>query len=123
MGLLLWLNGNLTGSLDWLEQATLISPSFAQGVFSKAWARTLSGAAEQGESDALLALRLSPLNPLRYAMIATCALTHVLRCDHEKGAILAERAARSPGAHKHIAVIASIATHFAGRSDNSLAGC
>jgi TolB-like protein/DNA-binding winged helix-turn-helix (wHTH) protein len=119
MGRSLWLDGDLAGSLDWLEQATLISPSYAQGVYCKAWARTLSGAAEQGESDALLALRLSPLDPLRYAMIATCALSHVLRGDHEEGAILAERAARSPGAHKHIAVIAAIATHLAGWSNNS----
>ncbi|WP_022683464.1 winged helix-turn-helix domain-containing tetratricopeptide repeat protein [Sphingobium bisphenolivorans] len=120
MGRSLWLNGDLAGSLDWLEQATRISPSYAQGIYSKAWARTLSGAPEQGESDALLALRLSPLDPLRYAMIATCALSHVLRGDHGEAAILAERAARSPGAHKHIAVIAAIATHLAGRSDHCL---
>lgn len=119
MGRSLWLSGDLADSIDWLEQATRISPSYAQGVYSKAWARTLSGAAEQGESDALLALRLSPLDPLRYAMIATCALSHVLRGDYEEGAILAERAARSPGAHKHIAVIATIATHLAGRHDHS----
>ena len=118
MGRSLWLNGDLAGSLDWLEQATRISPSYAQGVYSRAWARTLSGAPEQGESDALLALRLSPLDPLRYAMIATCALSHVLRGDPEEAAILAERAARSPGAHKHIAVIAAIATHLAGRPDH-----
>lgn len=118
MGRSLWLNGDLAGSIDWLDQATRISPSYAQGVYSKAWARTLSGEAQQGESDALLALRLSPLDPLRYAMIATCALSHVLRGNHEEAAILAERAARSPGAHKHIAVIAAIATHLAGRPDH-----
>lgn len=119
MGRSLWLNGDLDGSIDWLEQATLISPSYAQGVYSKAWARTLSGAVEQGERDALLALRLSPLDPLRYAMIATCALSHVLRGDYEEGAKLAERAARSPGAHKHIAAIAVIATHLSGWQDQS----
>lgn len=119
MGRSLWLNGDLAGSIDWLEQATRISPSYAQAVYSKAWARTLSGATEEGESDALLALRLSPLDPLRYAMIATCALAHVLRGDHEEGAILAERAARSPGAHKHIGVIAAIATRLAGRHDQT----
>lgn len=119
MGRALWLDGDLAGSIDWLEHATQISPSYAQGVYSKAWARTLSGAAEQGESDALLALRLSPLDPLRYAMIATCALSRLLRGDHHEGAILAERAARSPGAHKHINVIAAIASHLAKRQDRS----
>jgi len=119
MGRSLWLAGDLAGSIDWLDQATGISPSYAQGVYSRAWARTLLGEAEQGESDALLALRLSPLDPLRYAMIATCALSHLLRGNHEEAAILAERAARSPGAHKHIAVIAAIATHLAGRVSHS----
>ncbi|KFG90866.1 Adenylate cyclase cya3 (Sinorhizobium meliloti) [Sphingobium herbicidovorans NBRC 16415] len=119
MGRALWLSGDLAGSLDWLEQATQISPSYAQGVYSKAWARTLSGAPEQGEKDALLALRLSPLDPLRYAMIATCALSHVLRGNHEEAVVLAERAVRSPGAHKHIAVIAAIATYLADRRDRS----
>lgn len=80
---------------------------------------TLSGRdAEIGENDARLALRLSPLDPLRYAMIATCSLGEAIKENYE-AATLGERAARSPGAHKHIALIAAITARLAGQSDAS----
>ncbi|HKY80551.1 MAG TPA: winged helix-turn-helix domain-containing protein [Sphingobium sp.] len=120
MGRSLWLDGNLAESIDWLDQAMLISPNYAQGVYSKAWAETLAGDANAGESHARLALRLSPLDPLRYAMLATGALSQIIQGRYEEAAPLSERAARSPGAHKHIAVIAAVATSMAGQADRSL---
>jgi hypothetical protein len=59
---------------------------------SKGWAHALSGAAEQGESGALLALWFSPPHPippgpLCRAPIATCAIARQL----EEAAILACR--------------------------------
>lgn len=119
MGRSMWLDGDLHESVEWLDQATTISPSYAQAVYSKAWAQTLSGAAEEGEKDAQLALKLSPIDPLRYAMLATCALSHVIRGNFSEAAALGERAARSPGAHKHIAVIAAISTYLAEQQEAS----
>lgn len=119
MGRALWLDGGVGESIEWLDRATMLSPSYAQGVYAKAWAKTLLGETVDGESDARLALQLSPLDPLRYAMLATCALSLVMRGDYEAGAALAERAARSPGAHKHIAIIAAIATRLDGRVDDA----
>ncbi|MBI1180784.1 MAG: transcriptional regulator [Alphaproteobacteria bacterium] len=116
MGRSLWLCGDLAESLEWLDQATAISPNYAQGIYSRAWAETLAGDAESGDADASLALRLSPLDPLRYAMIATRALGRIIRGDYAEAAILGERAARSPGAHKHIAVIAALATALDGQA-------
>ena len=119
MGRSFWLHGDLAESIEWLDRATDISPNYAQGIYSRAWARTLSGHARQGEADARLALRLSPLDPLRYAMIATCGLSQVMQGHYDDAADLAERAARSPGAHKHIAIIAAVATHLAGRQESA----
>jgi len=119
MGRSLWLHGDLTGSIDWLDQAGELSPNYAQGIYSRAWAKTLSGQAEAGEEDARLALRLSPLDPLRYAMIATCSLGRALVGDHEQAAVLGERAARSPGAHAYIALIAALGTRLAGRHESA----
>lgn len=119
MGRSLWLSGEPGASIEWLDQATIISPSYAQAFYSKAWAETLAGDADAGEMHAQLALRLSPLDPLRYAMIATCALSKIIKGDYEEAASLGERAARSPGAHKHIAVIAAIATGLAGQATKS----
>ncbi|MCB2061588.1 MAG: winged helix-turn-helix domain-containing protein [Novosphingobium sp.] len=117
MGRSLWLEGDLADSIEWLNRATVLSPSYAQGIYSRAWAKTLSGAAGDGDDDARLALQLSPLDPLRYAMLATQSLSHIARGNFEEAAVLGERAARSPGAHKHIAVIAAMATQLAGEPE------
>ncbi|MGD9812040.1 MAG: hypothetical protein AB7U35_12040 [Sphingobium sp.] len=73
-----------------------------------AWARTLSGDTSEGEAPALLAMKLSPIDPLRYAMLATCALSHVIKGNYDEAAMAGERAAQSPDAHKHIEAIAAI---------------
>lgn len=48
MGLTFWLEGNLDGSLGWLDRATTISPSYAQGLYAQAWTDTLSGRGQEG---------------------------------------------------------------------------
>jgi hypothetical protein len=43
MGRTFWLEGDLEGSLAWLERATSISPSYAQGLYARAWTESLAG--------------------------------------------------------------------------------
>jgi hypothetical protein len=52
---------------------------------------------------------LSPLDPLHYAMRATRAFTHLALGEDVEAAHWADRAARSPGAHVLIAMIAAAA--------------
>jgi hypothetical protein len=59
-------------------------------------------------------MRLSPLDPLHYAMLGTRAFTHMDRREDLEAAGWAERAARSPGAHVLIAMIAAVAQTLAG---------
>ena len=108
MGRSLWLEGDLEGSLGWLERATTISPNYAQGIYARAWTETLAGRGLEGRSHIDLAMRLSPLDPLYYAMLATRAFTHMEGEDVEAAA-WAERAARAPGAHVLVAMIAAVA--------------
>jgi hypothetical protein len=61
-----------------------------------------------------LAMRLSPLDPLHYAMLATRAFTHMARGEHAEAAAWVERAARAPGAHVLIALIAAVVHVLAG---------
>ena len=61
-----------------------------------------------------LALRLSPLDPLHYAMLATRGFTHLLRNEDAEAARWVERGARSPGAHVLIAMIAASAHALSG---------
>ena len=61
-----------------------------------------------------LAIRLSPLDPLFYGMLGTRAFTHMAVGEDLEAASWAERAARSPGAHVLIAMIAAATQALAG---------
>lgn len=119
MGRTFWLEGDLEGSLGWLGRATSISPNYAQGIYARAWTETLAGRGREGRAHVDFAMRLSPLDPLYYAMLATRSFTHMALREDSEAADWAERAARSPGSHVMIAMIA-VAAH--GLADNEASG-
>ena len=75
MGRSFWLEGDLDGSLAWLDRAMSISPNYAQGIYARAWTESLSGLGLEGREHVDLAMRLSPLDPLYYAMLGTRAFS------------------------------------------------
>ena len=79
MGRTFWLVGDLDGGLPWLERATALSPNYAQGIYARAWTETLAGRRLDGRRHVDLAMRLSPLDPLYYAMLGTRAFTHMVQ--------------------------------------------
>ena len=114
MGRTFWLEGDLEKGLSWLERATSLCPNYAQGIYARAWTETLSGRPLEGREHVDLAIRLSPLDPLFYGMLGTRAFTHMAEGEDLEAASWAERAARSPGAHVLIAMIAAAAQALAG---------
>mgnify|MGYP001251350211 CR=1 FL=1 len=114
MGRSYWLEGDLDHGLVWLERATSLSPNYAQGLYARGWTETLAGQCLEGRGHVDLAMRLSPLDPLHYAMQGTRAFTHMAQGEDAEAAAWAERAARSPGAHVLIALIAAVAHALAG---------
>ena len=114
MGRTYWVEGDLDTSLGWLERATDVSPHYAQGIYARAWTEALAGRAAEGRQHVDLAMQLSPLDPLHYAMLATRAFTHMVLNEDAEAAHWAERGARSPGAHVLIAMIAAAAHELAG---------
>jgi hypothetical protein len=114
MGRTYWLEGDLESGLAWLVRATSLSPNYAQGIYARAWTETLSGRGFEGREHVDLAIRLSPLDPLFYGMLGTRAFTHLAQGEDLEAASWAERAARSPGAHVLIAMIAAAAHALAG---------
>lgn len=114
MGRTYWLDGDLETSVSWLERATDISPHYAHGIYARGWTEALSGKAIDARAHVDLAMRLSPLDPLYYAMLGTRALTHMAGNEDAQAAYWAERGARSPGAHVLIAMIAAAAHTLAG---------
>lgn len=109
MGRSFWLHGDLDNSLGWLERSTAISPNYAQGVYARGWTESLAGRGLEARGHVDLAMRLSPLDPLYYAMIATRAFSHMVEGEDAEAAVWAERAAMAPGAHELIAMIALVA--------------
>ena len=114
MGRTFWLSGDLDTSADWLRRSTSLSPSFAQGIYALAWNETVAGNAAAGREHVDLAMQLSPLDPMHYAMLGVRALTHLAAGDDAEGLMWAERAARTPGAHAMISLVAAIAAALAG---------
>ena len=119
MGRSYWLEGDLDASLGWLERATTICPNYAQGMYARAWTEALAGSASEGRGHVDLAMRLSPIDPLYYAMMATRCFTHMVLGQDEEAADWADRAARSPGAHVLIAMIAAVAQALNGKTERA----
>lgn len=111
-----WLEGRLQDSIDWFDRATSLSPSFAQGVYNRGLVTTLAGNGKEADDDLALALELSPLDPLAYAMVSSRSLVQVQLGDFEKAAQIGAKAANMPGAHKHIELIAAFTAHLAGQA-------
>ncbi len=103
-----------------VARACDISPYYAQGIYARAWAEAMAGRTTEARRHVDLAMRLSPLDPLHYAMLATRGLTHMIAGGDADAAYWAERGARSPGAHVLIAMIAAAAHVLTG--DEARAG-
>jgi TolB-like protein len=119
MGRTYWLEGDLDRSLAWLERATSLSPNYAQGIYAQAWTELMADTAVSARQHVDLAMQLSPLDPLYYAMLSLRGLTHIAAGDDQTGAEWAERGARAPGAHALIAMIAAAAQALAGNHENA----
>jgi TolB-like protein len=109
MGRTYWLEGDLDRSLSWLERATSLSPNYAQGLYAQAWTEFMADINGGAGQHVELAMKLSPLDPLYYAMLSLRGLTYIAAGDDQAGAEWAERGARAPGAHVLIAMIAAAA--------------
>lgn len=114
MGRAHWLTDDVGASLGWLDRAVQLNPNYAQALYSRAWAEMILGQSEQSLHDVEAALSRSPLDPLQYAMAATRALSHLQRSEFPLAAVWAENAARSPGAHHLIGLIAVACHHLNG---------
>jgi TolB-like protein/Tfp pilus assembly protein PilF len=121
MGRSYWLESDLDSARSWLERATSLSPNYAQGMYALAWTNTIAGADRDGRSQLDLAMRLSPLDPLYYAMLGARGFTHIAQEEYAEAVAWTEQAARSPGAHVFMAVLAAAAQSLAGNKTKAAA--
>ncbi len=108
MGRALMLKGDLPASAHWLDKTISLSPNYSQGHYSHAFSTMLDGKTDSSLPHYEMALKLSPLDPFVYAMLAGCSLSKSIEGRYEEAAEVGERAARSPGAHYIVDMIALI---------------
>jgi TolB-like protein/DNA-binding winged helix-turn-helix (wHTH) protein len=90
-----------------IDHSVELSPSFAIGHYSSAFARLLSGDHPGCDVAVQQARRLSPYDLMSFAMLAAQAFNAALSGKVEEAANLADLAARQPNAHYHILAIAA----------------
>jgi TolB-like protein len=117
MGRALWLKDELESSVPWLERAITLCPNYAQAIYSRAFTHLLMSENESGQDKAQAALRRSPIDPLRYAMLSCAGFNEALLGGEGEGAVLVDRAAREPRAHVMIAAMAAICHVWAGNKE------
>jgi tetratricopeptide (TPR) repeat protein len=121
MGRVKWIEGDVSGSHAWLQRSTELSPNYAQGVYLSGMTETLTGDPATAIGNLELAINLSPLDPLRYGMLSTRGMANVLLGNHEEAIKWAETAVHTPGAHKHIPLVAAVARDAAGDKEQAAA--
>lgn len=110
LGRSFWLSSEPVAGLGWLERSISLSPNFAQGHYSRAFAEAIQGQSLSALKHASAALDLSPLDPLLYAMHGVRALAKLQSGELEAAASAAAAAVHAPRAHHLIYMIAA-ATH------------
>lgn len=114
MGRAHWLIDDAETARYWLSRATEINPNYAQGFYASGFTAMLLGDVEACDAGIEAALNLSPIDPLLYGMYGVRAQMLIQQEDFAAAARWAEKAARAPGAHYLIAMIAVAACELAG---------
>lgn len=123
MGRARWLEGDVEGGIDWLDRALTINPNYAQCHYTRSLSRLLAGAPLDAQQGADRAMRLSPLDPLLYAMLCTKGLSFMATGQFDEARRFAEQAVHVPGAHFYIFIVAAVAHELAGDRNAAEAWC
>lgn len=119
MGRSFWLTDEPDVAADWLARATTLNPNYSQGFYASAFTAMLTGDASATTTCLDVALRLSPLDPMLYAVHGVRAQMLIQQEDYQSAATWADRAATTRGAHFLIAMIALAANGLAGRAEQA----
>ena len=117
MGRALWLRGSSEQGVAELERAVELSPNFALGHYSLAFVQSQSGDTDAAIAMADCSRRLSPFDPLLFAMLGSRAMALTRLGRFEEASTCAVQAAARPNAHQHIFAIAACTLALAGALD------
>jgi DNA-binding SARP family transcriptional activator/tetratricopeptide (TPR) repeat protein len=121
MGRALWLRGQHDQSIAELAQSIDLSPNFALGHYTLGFVQSQAGDARAAISSADHSRRLSPFDPLLFAMLGARAMALVRLGRFKDAAGWAVKAAARPNAHPHVLAIAAYSLALAGSLDEARA--
>jgi tetratricopeptide (TPR) repeat protein len=115
MGRALWLRGDQDQGISELERSVDLSPNFATAHYNLAFVHSQSGDPRAAIEFSDHSRRLSPFDPMLFAMLGARALSLARLGEYEQASEWAMKAAARPNAHQHIMAIAALSLGLAGR--------
>ncbi len=115
------LRGEFEASIQELRRATALNPSYAGAHYTLGWVYMLKGERAQADECLELARRLSPFDPLIFAMHIVGALNFALGGRTGEGAALAASAILHPNAHLHVFFAAAVVYALDGQRERARA--
>ncbi len=99
------LEANYDRAIPELETAVALNTNLAQAWYQLGWVLVRAGRPEEAVAPVLLAERLSPNDPLRFAFSIVRAQAQFVLGEFGEALSLAEQASRLPHAHSHVEAI------------------
>lgn len=116
-GRALMLRNEVEAARQAFDTAAGLNPSFAMGQYSLGFAQSMLGRTNVSDDALARSRRLSPLDPMRFAMLATHAFNCVIEEQIDRAVELARQAAAQPNAHYHIVAIAALCCSLGARPE------
>lgn len=98
-----------------IDRSLIANPNYAQGFYARGYVGSHSGLARDVGHDLDMAQRLSPFDPMVFAMEAARAIALTVSGRAEEAVRWALRATQEPNAHFHIYAIAAATLQHAGQ--------
>src|SRR5262245_25645793 len=119
-GRALWLRKEEAASLNALNEAVTLSPSFAIAHYTRGFVESQTGDAALAVHATDVARQLSPFDPMLYAICCARAFALVRLGRYDEAAEWAMRAARKPNAHVQAHALSALILAVAGRLKDAL---
>ena len=116
LGRALYLSREHDEAMAAVDRALVLNPSYAQGHYAKGFIGIHAGLDDASLPSLDMAQRLSPFDPLLFAMKACHGISLANQGKYDEAAAWAIRATHEPNAHFHIYAIAAACLELAGRS-------
>jgi TolB-like protein/DNA-binding winged helix-turn-helix (wHTH) protein len=111
------LRGEVGDAITELTTSAALNPSFAVGQYTLGFALMHAGELTQSVAMADQARRLSPYDPMSFAMIGVRAFSCALAGEFEQAAQLMALSIRQPNAHYHMVAMAAVCDALAGHEN------